>query len=125
MAHLLEVGVASGLVVALLGDGAHGTAPDTDGAVLFREEATVGVMVAVGARRRRNPEAGDDRPATHGIAERRDEAVAETEGAQPGDIGDMALRSVAGHCGHRPLWQARGGDSRDAGLLERCQQVFT
>jgi hypothetical protein len=66
----------------------------------------------------------DDRPATHGLAERRDEAVTQTEGAQPGDIGDVALGPGARHFGHRPWRQAGGGDSRDAGLLERRHEVL-
>ena len=117
--------MAPGLVVAPLTDGAHGAALDTDGAVLPGEEVTVGVMVAVGARRGRQGQAGDDRAAAHGLAQRRDEAVAEPEGAQPGGVSDVALGPGARHPFCRPLRQARGGDGRDSGCGEHGHEVFT
>ena len=71
------------LVVARFGDRADGTAGDALAADALREKEAVGVVVSIGPGRGRDLKPGHDRAHAYGLAQARDQAIAEAKGAQP------------------------------------------
>ena len=79
------------LVVSRSRDRSRRAPLDAFSALSVREVETICVVVGVGSLGRRDLNAGDNRPAAHGLACRGDETVAQTEGAESRNICGVPL----------------------------------
>src|SRR5664280_2117186 len=92
--NLEKIFLAGIFIVSRLRDGAGGATGDALSAFSFYVKQAIVVVMLIFSYGRRDHNFGNQRSAAHGLAFLRNQAVTQTEGAEPGDKSGVTLGPV-------------------------------